>query len=658
MRLPPRNPHRGTSRSGGRDEAPSGSGVDPVGNPGSGGNPGDDPDNSSDDDNGEPEGSGGAGGSGGGPSGEWSEWLTGFSMDPHDFSFEHDTNGSVAAGLQGLNDEGMKWEDKLPVVNPARIKFVGSAEEAAEAGKEHGGEAYHMILSNKNLDSSRKAIALVSLYTVLDSLGLKNQSYPEAKSRNPKAALVGVCAFAVPYLGLVAYKEIFDNDPKVMCLGEQGGIYSRDDQDVYKPVYMKAEDSFITERDTVDPKYTKLDGVTSCYDLSAPLCDIKHMTAAEVTKALIGMKELKKAGGESVLQSYTTTEALKDAVTVLIATKMNYFQTNHHTGAGQMTHFISKILTGIYPSASSVGTGARSEMQPAAWRVGHWASTHVALNTMGVRTGIRVILHPATIREFAINLADDFKIRVDCPPAGIAKYAILSSVMTMHGQDLMWAACQSIGLIHQVFKAYKSFMNLVKRQQALKLVDERAKSHVGKAYIAGEVSTYAWPCPVEAVPLGAIGSYICNIWPTTTLANTPLLRGPGPQGEVVNKYTGLPGFNTTWDAVCVGAIDRGIDANQILEKFVTRAKATVQVSMAAWVETQVQAGKSASEAVQEYKSLVDEGQHGSSTVEHPLKRDRVTGNILFEGDDGYDKADPLTDVVHPRMEEEEQEEEQ
>jgi hypothetical protein len=55
------------------------------------------------------------------------------------------------------------------------------------------------------------------------------------------------------------------------------------------------------------------------------------------------------------LDNYVTAEICSKVITLIAATKINWFQTNHHTGQGGATHFTSKALQTIGQEFSDGG---------------------------------------------------------------------------------------------------------------------------------------------------------------------------------------------------------------------------------------------------------------------------------------------------------------
>jgi len=53
------------------------------------------------------------------------------------------------------------------------------------------------------------------------------------------------------------------------------------------------------------------------------------------------------------LASYADRDVACRVLNLAIATKINYFTTNHHTGQGEMTKFIRKVFATLYPKQAA-----------------------------------------------------------------------------------------------------------------------------------------------------------------------------------------------------------------------------------------------------------------------------------------------------------------
>ena len=158
----------------------------------------------------------------------------------------------------------------------------------------------------------------------------------------------------------------------------------------------------VTERDNQDPKEELAEDDILFVNIVKPMCEVRYLKKAEVLEALRHIANNRKAAGkgDGWMEGYARGEAVCHAATIIVATKLNYFRTNHHTGQGSATPFIVKIISGIFPAAKLTTGHLPKDLQDAVWRYGHWASTHVCLGSMGVRTGILRVGHAA------VGLAD------------------------------------------------------------------------------------------------------------------------------------------------------------------------------------------------------------------------------------------------------------
>lgn len=97
----------------------------------------------------------------------------------------------------------------------------------------------------------------------------------------------------------------------------------------------------------------------------------------------------------------------------MFATKVNFYMRNHHVGLSrtEASGYVEKVL-------KSLGLGDASGAVEATWRLGHYMDTRRALCTMGF-TGL--VNNTLPFAHLAINLTDDFKLRVASNPAGTAK---------------------------------------------------------------------------------------------------------------------------------------------------------------------------------------------------------------------------------------------
>jgi hypothetical protein len=273
---------------------------------------------------------------------------------------------------------------------------------------------------------------------------------------------------------------------------------------------------------------------------------------AEIAKGLTVNRD-----GEVVeleyLQSYTSNDPVARALSVCLATKINFFRTNHHTGQGEMSGFVKKVLSMLYPMLFK--EAELRAVQDAVHNVGHWMSTHIGLNALGMFTGKRVAISPvaALIGKAATNLATDFVARVDSLPAGTAPYAVVHATLKEFSTNKAFTVAP---YAEEMFAAAEAIEELIagsKKAAEEKAVDLRLTYHMGAMYLTGQPRKVF----TNPAPIGTVGSFLLNLKGSSSLTASPLISKEDPSTHTrVKTYEGQFGFDECWEAFCAGM--RGI----------------------------------------------------------------------------------------------------
>lgn len=131
-----------------------------------------------------------------------------------------------------------------------------------------------------------------------------------------------------------------------------------------------------------------------------------------------------------------TVEALRLALTVCIATKANFWLTDHHTGQGTVSGYVAEVLPKKYPRADL------SQMTNAAHTVGHWISTLHVLN-------VAQIPNMRPVEPFMYVAASNFSLRPDALlrftglPAGTHRIGVAYEAATRIIKRSLMAICPS-----------------------------------------------------------------------------------------------------------------------------------------------------------------------------------------------------------------------
>lgn len=115
-------------------------------------------------------------------------------------------------------------------------------------------------------------------------------------------------------------------------------------------------------------------------------------------------------------------EAMRLAVSLIIATKVNWWMTNHHTGVPVPQGYVKKMLeaTAANTGYDTVGPAGVDAFNNCIWRIGHWFDTRVMLAAMGIAVPTAHAEATRVIRSLLVPAAD-LLLRINAPPAGTAK---------------------------------------------------------------------------------------------------------------------------------------------------------------------------------------------------------------------------------------------
>jgi hypothetical protein len=107
------------------------------------------------------------------------------------------------------------------------------------------------------------------------------------------------------------------------------------------------------------------------------------------------------------LKDYITNDVVVRILSACLATKINFFSINHHTGQGEMTNFMKKVLTTLYPD--QMREAKARAVTAAIHQAGHWMSTHSVFNALGMFTDRIITLTPVSclIGQASTTLASD-----------------------------------------------------------------------------------------------------------------------------------------------------------------------------------------------------------------------------------------------------------
>lgn len=167
----------------------------------------------------------------------------------------------------------------------------------------------------------------------------------------------------------------------------------------------------------------------------------------------------------------STLRNLKTQIsTIVLATKVNYWQMNHHIGQPEVTGYVKKAIRICFKDEDL------AELGNMCWIAGHWVSTKGFLKSIGVR---HVVSKGAQMHFPRPSV--DMKLRFNSAPAGTARYGFVNAVI----KKLDGTAYPGFLPLMPQFRSCQRF--------CAQIHNAPAKYHLGAQYLTGRVRNVVDP---------------------------------------------------------------------------------------------------------------------------------------------------------------------
>ena len=381
-------------------------------------------------------------------------------------------------------------------------------------------------------------------------------------------------AFTAIHSGLVGY---FEPDPNDIILQQDAMVMYKGKHAVPVPP------GYTSEEDTTDPliPLTRIMAgrPVAFYGVDQHAQDSRDMLQVEMDDAMAMAIDSQKTTGW--LMTYCSSELIGKALTLMVAGKFNWYQTNHHVGQNHATSFIVKIALNTC-SFMSTGESAISETaKHTVWEISHWVSTHLCMNLMHMRTWKRVSAHPCGSPIGTAILADDMRIRCDAAPAGMARAALLHAVMKLYHKNMLWLVAPSIDSVLDCAAEYQKFMDDVKVCREIRAVDPCMKNHEGRVYLTGKSDKHR--IMNMTVPLGVIGSFLFHKCPSSTMTASPLITVRNRNNRLEPRYQNHHSFSAEFDELCRVTKDKVLEVTKEVKDLIGASDTALAISKADYV---------------------------------------------------------------------------
>lgn len=131
---------------------------------------------------------------------------------------------------------------------------------------------------------------------------------------------------------------------------------------------------------------------------------------SDVLTGAVGQVFLRDTSKDDIITPYVTLQETQKALSVIVATKISYWLTNHHTGQGRLEGYVKKAIDLLLPDSR------QQELKQLAYMADQWASTKIILNAAGIKHIKHVEL--LITGKCKLVFSDDAKLRLNSLPAG------------------------------------------------------------------------------------------------------------------------------------------------------------------------------------------------------------------------------------------------
>jgi hypothetical protein len=247
--------------------------------------------------------------------------------------------------------------------------------------------------------------------------------------------------------------------------------------------------------------------------------------------------------GNVTVDIVPSSEDIKNALNLIMATKVNFYSSNHHTGQTVVSGFPAKVSKLLYPN---IDLGLMTDVLHV---LGHWCNTSMAFKIFGLINKATGIGH-GNGRE--VKLLDDFKLRLNTNPAGTAKLGLCYAALNRLRNTPLIGCVPNVEVLQNVVRTYK------------KVMSNRIAYHINAGVISGEPREIYDDNMFDSA-LAILATFTMKLFPNSSINKSPIISGPNG-----DRYKDLEGYNVQFEKTCI-AYMRGNKAadERMIENFET-----------------------------------------------------------------------------------------
>lgn len=201
--------------------------------------------------------------------------------------------------------------------------------------------------------------------------------------------------------------------------------------------------------------------------------------------------------------NYVNRKEIHRALTLIVATKANWWTSNHHTGQAnqELTGYVKKVMA-VFELESG-----NPDIMTAAHTIGHWASTISVLTAAGV-AGLKVPNAPMHDPLSTMVLSEDAKLRFTAQPAGTHRLVVCHEAAKRLSRSKLAKGCRDVSGFIPLAAARNNVMAAP------------ASYHIGAHYLTGSPRA-AYDDSTWTTVQGRLGTFIRSMYLQSTLAKSP-----------------------------------------------------------------------------------------------------------------------------------------
>lgn len=186
-------------------------------------------------------------------------------------------------------------------------------------------------------------------------------------------------------------------------------------------------------------------------------------------------------------------DSMTTGLTLLTATKVTFWQQNHHVGQGSISGYYAKVARTLFPAIDA------KVLKDAGWIIGHWASTNQVLLALHVKN----IKGVTTLK---LTPSDDVKIRLNSYPAGLARHAFAMAVAYKIKSSIYSEFIPSLPELRQIMRNDKVIHASL------------SSYHIGHIYLTDVAPIIV--ATIDDETMEALSAFVHAIMPNSTLSNS------------------------------------------------------------------------------------------------------------------------------------------